>query len=98
MPGSASAGIGCSRVIPLPSRRFPGDQASLPAQRPDEGAVGALGQAISNRLFTAGLDLSSVLMLVHDEPTLMRLQHAVDELDEALRDLRRLMLMMPEQA
>jgi len=58
---------------------------------------GVFGQAISNRLFSAGLDLHFVLMLVHDEPGRRRLEHAVAELDEAIKDLRHLMLAITQR-
>ncbi len=54
--------------------------------------VGALGQAIITRLFSAGLDLHSALGLAGDGRVTQRLWDAVDELDEAIIDLRHLML------
>ena len=55
------------------------------------GAVaGPLGQVIVNRLFSAGLDLSSALSQIPDGPAAARIRHAVSELDEALISLRHL--------
>lgn len=59
------------------------------------GAAGVLGQAVVSRLSSAGLDVDFALMLVHDGPAADRLRHAVDELDEAIASLRRLMLAVP---
>jgi hypothetical protein len=55
------------------------------------------GQTISNRLFSAGLDLHFVLMMVRDGPGRHRLEHAVAELDEAIKDLRHLMLAVSQR-
>jgi len=60
--------------------------------------AGALGQAIANLLFSAGMDLQFALMVVGDGPSAPRLRHAVGELDEAIKDLRFLMLAIPGQA
>ena len=60
--------------------------------------VGGLGQAICHRLFSAGLDLDFALSLDGDGPAADRLRHAVAELDEAIKDLRHLMLAMPGPA
>jgi hypothetical protein len=60
--------------------------------------AGALGQAIAARLFSAGLDLHFALMLSGDGPAAQRLRHAVGELDDAIRDLRSLLLALPGPA
>jgi hypothetical protein len=54
--------------------------------------VGALGQAIATRLFSAGLALNSALSRIRDGPAADRVRQAVDDIDEAIRDVRRLML------
>ncbi len=56
------------------------------------GDVGALGQAICHRLFSAGLDLDCALSLDGEGPAADRMRHAVVELDDAIKDLRHLML------
>lgn len=53
---------------------------------------GALGQAIADRLFSAGMDLQFALMVAGDGPAASHLRHAVDQLDEAVKDLRHLVL------
>jgi len=60
-----------------------------------DGDARELGQVIAARLFSAGLDLHSALTLIADGPVSDRLYHAVDELDEAIRDLRHLVLALP---
>ena len=61
---------------------------------PDPGAV---GQEISRRLFSAGCDLHYALMTVREEPARYRLEHAVHEIDDAIRELRHLMLAILER-
>jgi hypothetical protein len=62
------------------------------AQDAKTADTGSLGQAIVNRLFSAGLDLALVRSQIPDGPAADRLSHAVSQLDEAIIDLRRLML------
>jgi hypothetical protein len=64
----------------------------------DGGGAGVLGQQISHRLFSAGLDLDFALSLDGNGPASDRLRHAVAELDEAIKDLRHLMLAAPGPA
>lgn len=63
-----------------------------------EGAdPGAFGQAISNHLFSAGLDLHFALATLNDGPGRDRLAHAITEIDDAIRDLRHLMVEITER-
>lgn len=55
-----------------------------------------IAQAMTNRLFTAGYDLCFVLGMASDGPGRDRLEHAVSEVDGAIRDLRHLMLTLWE--
>lgn len=57
-----------------------------------DGDAGELGQAIASRLFSAGMDLHFALMLTGDGVVAPKLLHAIGEIDEALKGLRRLML------
>jgi hypothetical protein len=58
----------------------------------------AFGQSITVRLFAAGLDLNSALMRVEsgharsDDQTAEGIRHAIAEIDEAIRELRHLIL------
>jgi hypothetical protein len=73
--------------------------AAEPTQAPGHGGdARVLGQEISHRLFSAGLDLDFALSLDGDGPAADRLRHAVAELDEAIKDLRHLMLGVPGPA
>ena len=67
-------------------------------RHPDSHDAGVLGQAISNRLFSAGLDLDFALTLTGNGPARMRMEHAVTQLDEAIKELRHLMIAVIEQA
>jgi hypothetical protein len=39
-------------------------------------------------LLTAGLDLQAALGLIGDHPASSKIRHAVDELDQAIRDIQ----------
>ena len=47
-----------------------------------------LNDVVVRRLFTAGLDLQAVLGVMGDHPMSGRICHVVDELDQAIRDIR----------
>jgi hypothetical protein len=47
-----------------------------------------LNDVVVRRLFTAGLDLQAALGLMGDHPASGKISHAVDELDQAIRDIR----------
>ena len=63
----------------------------------DDHDVGARGQRIADCLFSAGMDLQFALMVAGDGPAESKLRHAVAQLDDAIRELRLLMLAIPEQ-
>lgn len=64
-----------------------------PPRDPD---VAALGQSVMLRLFSAGLDMNVALGLVGGGAGEAHLRRAVGDLDEAVRDLRHLLLALPE--
>ena len=47
-----------------------------------------LNDVVVRRLYTAGLDLHAALGLMGDHPASCKVCHAVDELDQAIRDIR----------
>jgi hypothetical protein len=47
-----------------------------------------LNDAVVRRLFTAGLDLQAALGIMGDHPASDKICHAVDEVDQAIRDTR----------
>ena len=47
-----------------------------------------LNDVVVRRLFAAGLDLQAVLGVMGDDPMSGRICHAVNELDQAIRDIR----------
>jgi hypothetical protein len=71
--------------------RPPGEPGAR-ARLADDDRIGVLGDEVTNRLFLAGLDLCSALGLATDKSVRLRLEQAITELDEALKDLRHLML------
>jgi hypothetical protein len=63
----------------------------------DDSDAGVRGQRIANCLFSAGLDVHFALMVAGDGPAASQLRHAVDQIDDAIRELRFMMLAIPEQ-
>ncbi len=53
-----------------------------------ERIILGLNDAVVRRLFTASLDLQSALGLMGDHPASGKIYRAVDELDQAIRDIR----------
>jgi hypothetical protein len=47
-----------------------------------------LNDIVVRPLFTAGLDLQAALRLIGDHPASSKIRHAVDELDQAIRDIQ----------
>ena len=47
-----------------------------------------LNDVVARPLTTAGLDLQAALGLIGDHPASSKICHAVDELDQAIRDIR----------
>jgi hypothetical protein len=43
---------------------------------------------VVRRLLTAGEDLQAALGLLGDHPASAKIRHAVDEMDQAIRDIR----------
>lgn len=44
--------------------------------------------AIIHRLFSASMEIHSALQLVHDDPTTELLRYAIDNLDQAIKQVR----------
>ena len=47
-----------------------------------------LNDVVVHRIFAAGLDLEAALGLIGDRPGTRMIHHALDELDQAIRDIR----------
>ena len=48
----------------------------------------AVNDIVVRRIFAAGLDLQTALALIGDHPAAGKIHHAVDELDQAIRNIR----------
>jgi hypothetical protein len=94
IPGVASA----ATATPAPAKPRvqltrgppPGSPQTLEegsAACPAEAILG-LNDVVVHRLFTAGIDLQAALGLMGDHPASGKICHAVDELDQAIRDIR----------
>ena len=64
----------------------------------NDSDVGARGRRIATCLFSAGMDVQFALMVAGDGPAGLQLRHAAGQLDDALRELRLLMLTISEPA
>lgn len=62
----------------------------------DPEATVALGQAIAGRLFSVGLDLHFALGLTTHPAARARLEGTIHELDDVIKDVRRLALRLTE--
>jgi hypothetical protein len=60
--------------------------------------IAALGQTVAGRLLRAGLDLHVALKLIGDGPAAQRCASALDELDHAIRQVRKLVLAAHERS
>ncbi|MGI8447528.1 MAG: hypothetical protein ACR2MP_10195 [Streptosporangiaceae bacterium] len=79
-PGSPQAPEdGCATD---PAEAIPGQ-----AKDPERTAAG-MNDVVVRRLLTAGLDLQAALGLMGSHPASGKICHAVDELDQAIRDIR----------
>jgi hypothetical protein len=69
--------------------RATGAAEALPCQPEDRERIAvALNDVVVRRLLTAGRDLQAALGLMGDHPASGKICHAVDELDQAIRDIR----------
>jgi hypothetical protein len=65
-----------------------GPGEAIPGQAEDRDRIAlALNDVVVRRLLTAGLDLKAALGLMGDHPASAKICHAVDELDQAIRDI-----------
>ena len=88
--------------LPPGSPQAPNDgRATGPAQaipgRADDRERIALGlnDVVVRRLLTAGQDLQAALRLMGNHPASGKVRHAVDEMDQAIRDIRATIFDLP---
>jgi hypothetical protein len=79
-PGSAQAPEGGSAAGPA--------GAVLALAEDHERIALGLNDIVVHPLFAAGLDLQAALGLIGDHPASSKIRHAVDELDQAIRDIQ----------
>ena len=87
IPGVLSAATTNPAPAVPPVRPTPG----LPpgsAQAPEDGCATGLNDVVVRRLLTAGQDLQAALGLMGNHPASGKVRHAVDEMDQAIRDIR----------
>jgi hypothetical protein len=83
-----------SKAVPHPSCARAGDAGSAGEAR-RRPPPAELGESAIAHVFRAGLHLNVVLAQAGDDAIESRLRGAIGELDEAVRDLRNLMLAVP---
>ena len=66
----------------------PGPAAAIPGQAEDRERIAlGLNDVVVRRLLTAGQDLQAALGLMGNHPASGKIRHAVDEMDQAVRDI-----------
>ena len=93
-PGPAVPPVGPTRAPPPDSPPAPedgratGPAEAIPGQAEDRKRIATgLNDVVVRRLRTAGEDLQAALGLMVDHPANGKIRHAVDELDQAIRDI-----------
>ena len=69
--------------------RATGPAEAIPGQAEDREQIALrLNDVVVRRLLTAGQDLQAALGLMGNHPATGKVRHAVDEMDQAIRDIR----------
>lgn len=79
-----------SSTTTTPTRAVPqaGPAEASPAQAEDRKRIAlGLNDVVVRRLLTAGQDLQAALGLMGNHPASGKIRHAVDEMDQAVRDI-----------
>ena len=89
IPGVLSAATTKSAPAVSPVRPTPGLPTGSPQPPEDRERIPpGLNDVVVRRLLTAGQDLQAALGLMGDHPANGKVRHAVDEMDQAIRDIR----------
>jgi len=73
----------------LEDGRATGPAEAIPGQAEDRERIAlGLNDVVVRRLLTAGQDLQAALGLMGSHPASGKVRHAVDEMDQAIRDIR----------
>ncbi len=84
IPGVLSAATTPAPAVP----RVRPTHDSPPVPEDRERIAVELNDIVVRRLLAAGLDLQGALELLGDHPASVKICHATDELDQAVRDIR----------
>jgi hypothetical protein len=84
IPGAfSSTTTAPARAVPPP-----GPAQAIPGQAEDRKRIAlGLNDVVVRRLLSAGQDLQAALGLMGDHPASGKIRHAVDEMDQAVRDI-----------
>jgi hypothetical protein len=93
-PAPAVPPVGPTRAPPPDSPPAPedgratGPAEAIPGQAEDRERIAlGLNDVVVRRLLTAGQDLQAALGLMGNHPASGKIRHAVDEMDQAVRDI-----------
>jgi hypothetical protein len=83
--------------VPAPEdARVTAPAEAIPGQAEDRERIAlGLNDAVVGRLLTAGQDLQAALGLIGNHPASSKIRHAVDEMDQAIRDIRDIIFERP---
>jgi hypothetical protein len=89
-PAPAVPGVQPTRGPPpgSPQALEGGSEVALDLAEDHERIAQGLNDVVVGPLSTAGLDLQAALGLTGDHPASSKIRHAVDELDQAIRDIQ----------
>jgi signal transduction histidine kinase len=90
-----------SRAVTIPARGPPAGRAAdtpemtLRLTEDHDLIAEGLNDVVVHRLFSAGLTLEAALVLIGTHPAARKIEHAIGELDQAIRDLRSIVFDRP---
>jgi hypothetical protein len=88
-PGQPTPGLPPGSPQAPDDGRASGPAQAIPGQAEDRERIAlGLNDVVVRRLLTAGQDLQAALRLMGNHPASGQVRHAVDEMDQAIRDIR----------
>ena len=88
-PVQPTPGLPPGSPQPPEDGRATGPAEAIPGQAEDRERIAlGLNDVVVRRLLTAGQDLQAALGLMGNHPASGKVRHAVDEMDQAIRDIR----------
>jgi signal transduction histidine kinase len=92
LPAVAAAGPtpapDAPHVVLAPGRAVDSAEVTRALAKDHDRIAQDMTDVVVHRIFAAGLDLQAALGLIGDHPGTEKIYHAIDELDQAIRDIR----------